>query len=197
MQLGGPEVRMVAMSSSHEVTQLLRHWSNGNKEALEQLTPLVYRELRKLAASHLRRERPGHTLQPTALVHEAYLRLIDQSRPDWGNRSHFFGVAAHIMRQILVDHARRRGAAKRGGKRVSFQEAFGQQRESGADVLALDQALASLELMDARKSKVIELRFFGGLTVEEISEMLDVSVATVGRDLRLAQVWLRREMEKE
>jgi RNA polymerase sigma-70 factor, ECF subfamily len=186
---------MGAMPSPHEVTKLLRDWSNGNKDALEQLTPLVYRELRKLAASHLRGERPGHTLQPTALVHEAYIRLIDQSQPDWRNRSHFFGIAANLMRQILVDHTRRRKAAKRGGEKVSFQEAFGRQPERSADLLMLDQALQSLELVDARKSKVIELRYFGGLTVEEIAELLDISVATVGRDLRLAQVWLRREME--
>ncbi len=156
------------MSSAQEITELLRGWNHGDQAAFDELARVVYRDLRQLAARHLRMERPGHTLQPTALVNEAYLRLIGQTRPDWRSRAQFFGVAAHIMRQILVDHARRRKAAKRGGEIVTIQRSVAQGNEDVADLLALDDALKSLERFDARKSKAIELRYFGGLKVEEI-----------------------------
>ena len=186
-----------AMSETHEVTLLLAKWAEGNQQALEELTPLVYRELRRLAASYLRRERQGHTLQPTALVHEAYLRLVDQSKPNWQNRSHFFGVAARLMRQILVDHARQRQASKRVGSkfRVTLDHAVSFQPERSGDLVALDSSLNALEKFDPRKCKAIELRYFGGLSLEEIAKTLDVSAVTVRRDLRLAQAWLHNEMQ--
>jgi len=160
------------------------------------LMPVVYRELRKLAGSYLRGERPDHTLQPTALIHEAYLRLVDQSFPQWRNRTHFYGVAAQLMRQILVEHARGQAAAKRGGgaQKLSLEDATIFSRERAADLVALDDALTALAAFDARKCRVIELRFFGGLSVEETAEALGISVATVGRELRLAQAWLHRQM---
>jgi len=183
------------MSATHNVTRLLVEWANGNKMALDDLTPLVYKELRQLAASHLRRERKSHTLQPTALVHEAYVRLVDQKNPDWQNRSHFYGVASRLMRQILVDHARKRQAGKRAGRRVSLEEAVGFHQERSRDLLALDSSLTALEKFDPRKSKAMELRYFGGLSMEEIAQALDVSAVTVRRDLRLAEAWLNREMQ--
>lgn len=184
------------MSETHEVTLLLAKWAGGNQQALEELTPLVYRELRRLAANYLRKERQGHTLQPTALVHEAYLRLVDQSNPKWQNRSHFYGVAARLMRQILVDHARQRQAGKRAGSRVrvTLDHALSFQPERNGDLLALDSSLNALEKLDPRKCKAIELRYFGGLSLEEIARTLDVSAVTVRRDLRLAQAWLHNEM---
>jgi RNA polymerase sigma factor (TIGR02999 family) len=156
------------------------------------LTPLIYRELRQLADSYLRRESPAHTLQPTALVHEAYLRLVDQHAPDWENRSHFFGIAARIMRQILVDHARSHQAHKRGGdlKKVSLAECLNTAAEYSADLVALNEALTELERFDARKAKIVDLHFFGGLTFQETAEALGVSKATVERDLRAAEAWL-------
>jgi RNA polymerase sigma-70 factor, ECF subfamily len=186
-----------AMSDTHEVTRLLAKWANGNPKALDELTPLVYKELRQLAASYLRKERQGHTLQPTALVHEAYLRLVDQRKPDWQNRSHFFGVAARLMRQILVDHARRRQAGKRAGSRVkvSLEDTISFQHERSRDLVALDTGLDSLEKIDPRKCKAVELRYFGGLSAEEIAQTLDVSAVTVRRDLRMAEAWLHREMQ--
>ena len=185
------------MSDTHEVTLLLADWAKGNQQALEHLTPLVYRELRTLAARYLRRERQGHTLQPTALVHEAYVRLVDQSNPDWQSRSHFFGVAARLMRQILVDHARRKHAGKRGGQKVPLDEAVGVQKEQSRELMSLDSGLNELEKIDPRKCKVIELRYFGGLSMEEIAQTLDVSTITVRRDLRMAEAWLHQEMRKE
>ena len=182
------------MSDTHEVTLLLADWAKGNQQALEHLTPLVYRELRTLAASYLRKERQGHTLQPTALVHEAYVRLVDQSNPTWQSRSHFFGVAARLMRQILVDHARRKGARKRGGQKVLLEEAVSFHEGQSLELLALDRGLEALEKIDPRKCKAIELRYFGGLSMEEIAQTLDVSAITVRRDLRMAEAWLQQEM---
>jgi RNA polymerase sigma-70 factor, ECF subfamily len=185
------------MSATHEVTRLLADWAKGNQNALHDLTPLVYKELRQLAASYLRKERPGHTLQPTALVHEAYLRLVDQANPTWQNRSHFFGVAARLMRQILVDHARRRQATKRVGSRVkvSLQETVSFQHDRGRDLLALDTGLNTLEKIDPRKCRAVELRYFGGLSMEDIAQTLDVSAVTVRRDLRMAEAWLHHEIQ--
>jgi RNA polymerase sigma-70 factor, ECF subfamily len=185
------------MSDTHEVTLLLAKWAKGNQQSLDELTPLVYKELRHLAASYLRKERRGHTLQPTALVHEAYLRLVDQTSPSWQNRSHFFGVAARLMRQILVDHARRRQAGKRAGSRVkvSLDEAMSFQHGRSRDLVALDSGLNALEKIDARKCKAVELRYFGGLSMEEIAQVLDVSAITVRRDLRMAEAWLHHEMQ--
>jgi len=187
---------LIAMSDTHEVTLLLAEWAKGNQKALDDLTPLVYRELRRLAASYLRKERQGHTLQPTALVHEAYVRLVDQTNPTWQSRSHFFGVAARLMRQILVDHARRKQAGKRAGIKVPFDEAVSFRRERSRDLVALDSALTELDKIDPRKCKAVELRYFGGLSMEEIAHMLEVSEITVRRDLRMAEAWLRQEMKK-
>ena len=183
------------MSDTHAVTLLLAEWAKGNQQALDDLTPLVYRELRLLAARHLRKEHQGHTLQPTALVHEAYVRLVDQSNPAWQSRSHFFGVAARLMRQILVDHARRKHAGKRAGIKVPLDEAVSFQPERGRDLLALDTSLNSLGKIDPRKCKAVELRYFGGLSMEEIAQTLDVSTITVRRDLRMAEAWLHQEMQ--
>jgi RNA polymerase sigma factor (TIGR02999 family) len=185
------------MSDTHEVTLLLAEWAKGNQKALDDLTHLVYRELRHLAASYLRKERQGHTLQPTALVHEAYVRLVDQTNPTWQSRSHFFGVAARLMRQILVDHARRKQAGKRAGIKVPFDEAVSFRRGRSRDLVALDSALIELEKIDTRKCKAVELRYFGGLSMEEIAHTLEVSEITVRRDLRMAEAWLRQEMKKE
>jgi RNA polymerase sigma-70 factor (ECF subfamily) len=185
----------MSMSGTHEVSRLLAEWANGNQQALNDLTPLVYRELKELAASYLRKERPDHTLQPTALVHEAYLRLVDQKNPDWQGRSHFFGVAARLMRQILVDHARRRQASKRAGCKVSLEEIMSFQPERGRDLVALDSGLNALEKIDLRKSKAIELRYFAGLSMDEIAQTLGVSTVTVRRDLRMAEAWLLQEMQ--
>lgn len=186
------------MSPSNDVTRLLRDWKQGDDAALEQLTPLVYQELHRLADSYLRRERPGHTLQPTALVHEAYMRLIGQSHPEWQSRAHFYGVAARLMRQILVDHARSHRAAKRGGgdRKLSLEDVTLFSAERSAELVALDDALNELTKVDPRKSQAVELRFFGGLTAEEIGEALGISVATVGRELRMAEAWLYREMNR-
>ena len=183
------------MSPSHDVTRLLTQWAQGDHEALSQLTPLVYRELHQLAASYLRKERDGHTLQPTALVHEAYLRLVEQPNPNWENRSHFYGVAARLMRQILVDHARRRNAGKRAGLNVPLEEAFGFPLQQSQILLALDAGLNELEKFDPRKCKVVELRYFGGLSMDEIAQALAVSAVTVRRDLRIAEAWLHKEMQ--
>ena len=181
---------------SFETTQLLRAWANGDAAALEQLTPRVYRELRRLAGGLMRNERPGRTIQTTALVHEAYLKLIDVTNVDWQHRAHFFAVSAQIMRHILLDRARRRLTAKRGGPlaRVNLDEipemATGRERE----LIALDDALDALAKLDERMAQVIELRFFGGLTVEETAALLKVSPDTILRDWRLARAWLLAEM---
>ena len=183
------------MSDTHEVTLLLAEWAKGDQRALADLTPLVYRELRQLAASYLRKERLGHTLQPTALVHEAYVRLVDQTNPTWQSRSHFFGVAARLMRQILVDHARRKQAGKRAGLKVPLDEAVTFQQDRSRDLVALDSGLNALEKIDPRKCKAVELRYFVGLSMEEIAQTLDVSPITVRRDLRMAEAWLHQEMQ--
>lgn len=186
----------MSSSQAQEITKLLHDWSQGDQDALAQLIPVVYRELRKLASSYLRAERAEHTLQPTALIHEAYLRLVAQEFPEWKNRAHFYGVAAQLMRQILVEHARARVALKRGGagEKVSLDEIISLPQQRAAELVALDDALSSLASFDERKARVIELRFFGGLTEEETGQALNISVATVRRDLRLAEAWLRREM---
>lgn len=184
----------LAMSATHDVTRLLAEWAKGNPQALDDLTPLVYQELRRLASTYLRRERKSHTLQPTALVHEAYLRLVDQKNPNWQNRSHFFGVAARLMRQILVDHARGRQADKRAALKVTLTEAVTFQPERSGELLALDASLVALEKFDPRKCKAVELRYFGGLSMDEIARSLDVSAVTVRRDLRMAEAWLHRDM---
>lgn len=176
------------------MTRLLAEWGKGNERAVAELIPLVYGELRQLAAAYLRGERQGHTLQPTALVHEAYLRLVDQSSPDWQSRSHFYGVAARVMRQILVDHARRKQAKKRAGKPVPLEEAVSSPDRSG-DLVALDDGLTDLEKVDARKCQAIELRYFAGLTMDEIAQALNVSVETVRRDMRMAEAWLHHAMQ--
>jgi RNA polymerase sigma-70 factor, ECF subfamily len=183
------------MSATHEVTRLLADWAKGNQQALNALTPLVYKELRQLAASYLRKERLGHTLQPTALVHEAYLRLVDQKKPNWQSRSHFFGVTSRLMRQILVDHARRRRAGKRGGLKLPLEEIVGFQRDRSRDLIALNSGLNALEKIDPRKCKAVELRYFGGLSTDEIAQALDVSAITVRRDLKMAETWLYHEMQ--
>ncbi len=180
-----------------DVTQMLIEW-NDSGNAPARLMPLVYDELRRLARSYLRRERPDHTLQPTALVHEAYLRLVDQSRIKWQNRAHFFGIAAQMMRRILIDHARAHASEKRGGarQRLSLDEAAFLPEERAADLIALDDALKQLALTDKRKSQVVELRFFGGLSVNETAEVLGVHPATVDRDWIVAKAWLYRELGK-
>ena len=181
-----------------EITQLLVAWGAGDESALEELAPLVHAELRRLAHRYMGGERAGHTLQTTALVNEAYLRLIDWKSVRWQSRAHFFGVSAQLMRRILVDFARARGYRKRGGgtPRVALDEAAAVSDERGADLLALDEALRALAELDPRQSKVVELRFFGGLTVEEAAEVLKVSPATVERDWSFARAWLHRELSK-
>lgn len=183
-------------ASLHEVTQLLQSWSEGNQEALDKLVPLVHAELHRLARHYMSNERPGHTLQTTELVNEAYVRLIDWKNVRWQNRAHFFGVAAQIMRRILVDFARSRASAKKGGgtQYVSLSEAMTISPERGEDLIALDDALERLAELDSRKSRIVELRFFGGLSVEETAEVLKISARTVMRDWGLAQAWLYREL---
>ena len=182
-----------------DVTALLKDWSSGDRQALERLMPLVYDELRKLAASYLRVERPDHTLQPTALVHEAFLRLVDQRSVDWANRAHFFGIAAQMMRRILVDHARKRHAAKRDASQYRVDTLVEDEPESdqGPELLALDRALVGLEQLDPRQARIVELRFFAGLTVEETAEVVAISTATVKREWRTARAWLKREISLE
>ncbi|TMQ54829.1 MAG: sigma-70 family RNA polymerase sigma factor [Candidatus Eisenbacteria bacterium] len=181
-----------------EVTRILRAWGKGDQQALEKLMPVVYGELRRLAQHYLRRERPDHTLQATALVHEAYLRLVDQRAVTWQNRAHFFGVAAQLMRRILVDHARRHHAAKRGGTalKVSLNDVVLAAEERAEDLVALDDALNRLAAMDPRQGRVVELRLFGGLTVEETAEVLRISPATVKREWTTAKAWLSREIRQ-
>jgi len=187
-----------SMPQSESVTQLLVDWSKGDQAALNKLMPLVYSELRRLAKNYLKRESPGHTLQPTALVNEAYLRLVDQKTARWQNRAQFYGVAAQLMRRILVDHARAKHAEKRGGanqQRLSITSA----REAGAtpdlDVLALNEALEELATLDPQQSRIVELKFFGGLSIEETAEVMDLGHATVERDWKMARAWLRRKLE--
>jgi len=179
-----------------EITQLLLRWSRGDQAALDQLMPVVYEELHKLAHSYLRRERSDHTLQPTALINEAYLRLVKQDFPEWQSRRHFYGVAAQLMRQILVEYARTRAADKRGGggQKFSLDEALTFCDEKAAELVALDDALITLAKFDERKVRIIELRYFGGLSLEETADALGLSIATIGYEMRLARAWLRREM---
>jgi len=182
-----------------EITQLLANWSQGDRTALDQLVPLVYPELRRLAKRHMDRENPDHTLQTSALINEAYLKLVDQQNVEWQNRAHFFAVTAQVMRHILIDHARRRHYAKHGGesRQVSFAEAEMMSQERAGELVALDEALDELAKFDARKSRVVELRYFGGLGLEETADVLEVSVMTVRRDWRAAKAWLYRRITVE
>jgi len=185
-------------SSQIEVTQLLLDWGNGDKAALDKLVPVVYQELRRLAGYYMRRERPGHTLQTSALVNEAYMRLVDYRQMRWQSRAHFFAVAAQAMRRILVEHARKRHFAKRGGGavQVSLDEAATVPEKQAADLIALDDALTGLEAIDPRKSRIVELRYIGGLNIEETAEVLGISPATVQREWRAAKAWLYREIKE-
>lgn len=186
------------MPSPENVTELLVDWSQGDQKALDKLMPLVYSELRRLAGNYLRRERQNHTLQPTALVNEAYLKLIDQRRARWQNRAQFYGVAAQLMRRILVDHARAHQAAKRGGsdqQRLSITSAGELGEKPDTDILALHEALNELSEMDPQQGRIVELKFFGGLSIEETAEVLGVGHATVERDWKMARAWLRRRLE--
>jgi len=186
------------MVDEETITDLLQRFADGDKSALDELMPLVYSELQRLAGGYLRNERPGHTLQPTALVHEAYARLLKQDQPDYRSRSHFLAVAAQVMRQILIDHARTRNAAKRGGGHAKFS--ITQAGEIPVDrpstLIAIDDALNELARKDALKARLIELRFFGGLTAEESAETLGMEVSAVRNHLRLAQAWLQRELDR-
>jgi RNA polymerase sigma factor (TIGR02999 family) len=181
---------------SHNITQLLKQWSDGDERALDRLTALVYEELRQQAARYLRKERAGHSLQATALINEAFLRLIDVKDVQWQNRAHFFAIAANLMRRILVDHARRRDAEKRGGSqmRLTLDEALAVAKEPEVDLLAIDEALDRLAAIDEQQARVVELRFFSGLSVEETAAALGVSPKTVKRDWSVARAWLRREI---
>jgi len=185
--------------SAPELTQLLQAWSAGDEKAFEELVPLVYAELHRTARRYMAGERSGHILQSTALIHEAYVRLIDLQKVDWKNRAHFYGMCAQLMRRILVDFARSRDYQKRGGAlpHVSLDEQLEVAREPMKDLVALDDALKQLATVDERKSRVVELRFFGGLSVEETAEALKVSPETVMRDWKLAKVWLRRELGQQ
>jgi RNA polymerase sigma factor (TIGR02999 family) len=181
---------------SHSITHLLNEWRDGDRRALDKLTPLVYEELRQQAARYLRRERPGHTLQTTALIHEAYLRLVDAKDVHWQSRTHFFAIAANIMRRILVEHARRRAADKRGGSqiRLTLDQVVAVGGETDLDLLAIEEALDRLAAIDLHQARVVELRFFSGLSVEETAAALSVSPKTVKRDWSVARAWLRREI---
>jgi len=180
----------------HQVTRLLQEWNDGDEGALEQLMPLVHNELHRLAHQHMRREGPGHILQTSALINEAYLRLVDQPQIRWENRNHFFGIAARLMRRILVDDARKRNSAKRGRSliHIPLDEATSVVQEQAANVTALDEALKRLETIDERQGQIVELRFFGGLSIEETADVLKVSPGTVMRDWTFARAWLRTEM---
>ncbi len=180
------------------MTQLLVRWGDGDAAALDQMMPLVYRELRRIAGNHFRRERIDHTLQPTALVHEAYLRLVDQNSVDWKNSAQFYGLASTMMRRILVNHARSRQASKRGGSviRVSLDSTSDPVEKRDVTLIALDEALEALNARDERKGRIVELKFFGGLKMAEIAEVLKVSIATVENDWRMARAWLYREVSR-
>jgi len=184
--------------TTEQVTQLLIDWSNGDKAAVDKLIPLVYDELRRLARYYMRRERAGATLQTTALVNEAYMRLVDQKNVQWQNRAHFFAIAAQLMRRILIDRARKRYNSKRGGdvRKVSLDQAAIVSTGRSSDLVALDEALTDLEAIDQRKSKVVELRFFGGLNIEETAEVMSISPATVQREWSMAKAWLYREISQ-
>jgi RNA polymerase sigma-70 factor, ECF subfamily len=184
---------------AHDITELLDQWGRGEKDALEKLAPVVYQELRKRARGYFRRERSDHTLQPTALIHEAYMRLVRQEAPGWKSRTHFFAVASQMMRQILVDHARTHNAAKRGGgaAKVSLDEGLAISEDRSSEILAVDEALRKLADFDSRKARIVELRYFSGFTVEETAEALGVAPITVLRESRVAEAWLRRAMTGE
>ncbi len=188
----------MAPTSTHEVTQLLKAWTTGDEQALEKLTPLVYEQLHRAAQHYMAGQRSGHILQATALVNEVYLQLIDCGQMNWQDRAHFFAMSAHLMRRILIDFARSRGSQKRGGGalQISLDEAPSVGSEPDPNLVALDDALKALAAVDERESKVVELRFFGGLSVKETAEVLKVSEETVQRDWRLAKMWLLREMSK-
>src|SRR5215472_955168 len=183
------------MPPPEQITELLQSWSHGDRAAIQRLVPLVYDELHRLARRYMSDERPGHTLQTTALVNEAYLRLVDSSHASWEGRTHFFGACAKVMRRILVDWARSRRALKRGGdvSELDLNEALAAAQQPGADLVAVDDALQALAAIDPRKSQVVELRFFGGLNMKETAEVLNVSVETVQRDWKIAKSWLQRE----
>ena len=183
---------------SHEVTQLLLQWSNGDKAALDKLVPLIYDELRRLARHYMSRERPGNTLQTTALVNEAYLRLINRKHVHWQNRAHFFAIAAQLMRSILVDHARSHAYAKRGGgaRKIALDDAMAVSQQRAADVVALDDALKKLAEIDPEQSRIVEMKFFGGLTIEESAEVMGLSPATIKREWSTAKAWLYHELSK-
>ncbi len=185
-------------ASSAEITRLLRAWGGGDPAAMDELAPLVYGELRRMAHRYLRRENPGNTLQPTALVNEAYLRLVDVDNVRWEDRAHFFAVSAQMMRRILVDAARTRGAGKRGGGAVhlNLNESIDAVPDRGRELVSLDEALDALAQLDPRKARVVEMRFFGGLTVEETAEVLKISAPSVLRDWKLARAWLMRELSR-
>jgi RNA polymerase sigma factor (TIGR02999 family) len=188
-----------SMPHEQPVTLLLQDFANGDKTALDRLLPIFYNELRRIAGGVLRNERPGHTLQPTALVHELYARILGQQQPDYRSRAHFLGVAAGVMRQILIDHARGRRAAKRGGAqpKISLDEALDAGAVYAPEIVAVDDALCELERRDPRKAKLIEMRFFGGLTAEDSAEVLALPVNTVRRELRVAQAWLQCELDRK
>jgi RNA polymerase sigma factor (TIGR02999 family) len=190
---------MAGSTEAAKVTQLLIEWNGGRKGALEDLLPLVYGELRRLAAQRLRNERPDHTLQPTALVHEAYVRLVDQRRVQWQNRAHFYAVAAHIMRRILVDRARARKADKRGAgwQRVTLVGDQTPTPSRNVDVLVLDDALRRLAVLDPQQERIVELRYFGGLTIDETAEVIGISTATVKREWAIAKAWLRAQLSNQ
>jgi len=198
-----PTVRAILLNprvhgkmASDQVTQLLVQLGGGNRAAVNELTPLVYQELKRIAGGQLRNERPGHTLQATALVHEAYLKLVDQRDVSWQNRAHFFGVAAQVMRRILMDYAKGRVRDKRGGgmQRTTLDEALIVTADRASDLVAIDEALTRLEQLDARQAKVVEMRFFGGLSVEETAEAMGISAPTVKREWAMAKAWLHREL---
>ncbi|MBK9216850.1 MAG: sigma-70 family RNA polymerase sigma factor [Chloracidobacterium sp.] len=189
----------MAIDDSHEITLLLADWAKGDDQALEQLMPLIYDELRRMARNHMRRQPSGHTFQTTELIHEAYLKLAKQGEQNWQNRAHFFGVAASAMRHILVDYARSKSSQKRGGwqEKVTLAENARVATDHSKDIIALDDALKSLAILDGRKSRVVELKYFGGITNEEVAEVLKISTDTVKRDWRFARTWLLRELTVE
>jgi RNA polymerase sigma-70 factor, ECF subfamily len=193
------EAALKSDSDSHEVTRLLVSWSGGDENALEKLLPLIYRSLQKIAHSHLNREHSSHTLQTTALVHEAYLKMVDQHSVDWKNRSHFFAIASQAMRRILLDYARKRISEKRGGEgeKISLDEIDVASIAPDKNLLALDEALNELEKMDSQQSRIIELRYFGGLTVDETAEVLQISSRTVAREWAMARAWLLKYLTGE
>lgn len=190
-------VERVSQALSQPVTQLLERWGNGDERALQSLVPLVYNELRRQARRYLQKERPDHTLQGTALVHEAYIRLCNQQPTQFANREHFFAIAAQLMRQILVEHARRRGAAKRGGgHKLALDEVAKPTKMETMDLVALDTALQELAQLDARQSQIVELRFFAGLSIAEVARLLHISPATVKRDWATARIWLHQRIKR-